>query len=153
LSGDFLNIGWLGWLGIPLVYLVYILVLKYFLKSFLSVHFPLFAWSFALQTMQLISAVLILYSFHQTTDLSKYLFLFFLSAVATAIPITIGGVGTREFVFLLGAKYLHLDNELSVALSLMFYLLSAFVSLGGIYWVFFPPFRNEDVPDPLPTTD
>jgi hypothetical protein len=46
-------------------------------------------------------------------------------------------------VFLLGAKFLHLNNELSIALSLMFFLLSALVSLGGIYWVFFPPFRRE----------
>ena len=86
----------------------------------------------------------ILYAFQQFTDISEYLFLFFFSAIATALPITIGGVGAREMVFLLGAKFLHLNNELSIALSLMFFLLSAIVSLGGIYWVFFPPFRREE---------
>ena len=54
--------------------------------------------------------------------------------------------GPSEIVFLLGAKFLHLDTELSIALSLMFYSLSAVVSLGGIYWLFFPPFRRETTP-------
>jgi len=145
ISGDEFKIGWLGWLGIPLLYLFYFFVLRFFLKSFLPIHAGLFGWSMLLQLMQLISALFILYAFHQFTDVSEYLFLFFFSAIATALPVTIGGVGAREMVFLLGAKFLHLNNELSIALSLMFFLLSAFVSLGGIYWAFFPPFRKEQV--------
>ena len=145
ISGDEFKIGWLGWLGIPLLYLFYFFVLRFFLKSFLPIHAGLFGWSMLLQLMQLISALFILYAFHQFTDVSEYLFLFYFSAIATALPVTIGGVGAREMVFLLGAKFLHLNNELSIALSLMFFLLSAFVSLGGIYWAFFPPFRKEQV--------
>ena len=144
LSGDKFKIGPLGWLGIPLLYLLYYFVLRYFLKSFLPIHGGLFAWSVVLQLMQLLSAALILYAFHQQSNVTEYLFLFFFSAIATALPITIGGIGAREAVFLIGADYLKLDTELSIALSLMFYLLSAFVSLGGLYWVFFPPFRREN---------
>ncbi len=144
LSGDEFKIGWPGWLCIPLLYLFYYFVLKFFLKSFVPIHAGLFGWSMLLQLMQLLAALFILYAFHQFTDISEYLFLFFFSAIATALPITIGGVGAREMVFLLGAKFLHLNNELSIALSLMFFLLSAIVSLGGIYWVFFPPFRREE---------
>ena len=144
LSGDEFKIGWPGWLCIPLLYLFYYFVLKFFLKSFVPIHAGLFGWSMLLQLMQLFAALFILYAFHQFSDISEYLFLFFFSAIATALPITIGGVGAREMVFLLGAKFLHLNNELSIALSLMFFLLSAIVSLGGIYWVFFPPFRREE---------
>lgn len=143
LSGDELKIGWAGWLCIPLLYLFYYQVLRFFLKSFVPIHAGLFGWSLLLQMMQLLSAILILRAFHQYTDLTEYLFLFFFSAIATALPITIGGIGAREMVFLLGANYLHLNTELSIALSLMFFLLSAFVSLGGLYWVLFPPFRRE----------
>ena len=146
LSGDTFKIGWPGWLCIPALYAFYYFVLKYFLKSFVPIHAGLFGWSMLLQIMQLISAMMILYAFNQFTDTSKYLFLFFFSSIATALPITIGGVGPREIVFLLGAKFLHLDTELSIALSLMFYSLSAVVSLGGIYWLFFPPFRRETTP-------
>ena len=135
------------WISIPFIYLFYLIVLKFFFKSFLNIHAGLFWWSLALQGMQFISAIMILSAFHQTTGLFDYLFLFFVSAIATALPITIGGIGAREMVFLIGAKALGLDNELCIALSIMFFLLSAIISLGGLYWVFLPPFRRELVPD------
>ncbi|MCX6219537.1 MAG: lysylphosphatidylglycerol synthase transmembrane domain-containing protein [Bacteroidia bacterium] len=147
ISGDEFKIGWIGWLGIPFLYLLYYYVLRFFLKSFLPIHAGLFGWSMILQLMQLLSALFILNAFHQFDNISEYLFLFFFSTIATALPITIGGLGAREVVFLLGAKYLHMDNELSIALSFMTYLISALASLGGIYWVFFPPFRREDRPE------
>ncbi len=143
LTDDQLKIGWIGWLCAPALYLFYYIVLKIFLKSFVSVHAGLFGWSMLLQFSQLIAALFVLFAFHQYTDISEYLFVFFLSAIATALPITIGGFGARETVFLILAKYLHLNNELSIALSLMFFILTALVSLGGLYWVFFPPFRKE----------
>jgi uncharacterized membrane protein YbhN (UPF0104 family) len=145
-SGDEFKIGWSGWLCIPFLYVFYFFVLKYFLKSFLPIHAGLFGWSLLLQLIQLLAALSILYAFSQFENISEYLFIFFLSAIATALPITIGGVGAREMVFVLLAKLLHLNSELAVALSLMFFLLSAIVSLGGIYWVFFPPFRKEKFP-------
>lgn len=135
-----------AWLGIPAVYALYYLVLKYFFKSFLTIHAGLFWWSLALQIMQFVAALFILLAFHQNTDLLVYLFLFFVSTIATAVPITLGGIGAREMVFLIVAKSLELDNELCIALSFMFYLISTIISLGGIYWVFFPPFRREPVP-------
>jgi len=144
-SGDEFKIGWYGWLCIPALYTFYYFVLKIFLKSFVPIHAGLFAWSLLLQLVQLVAAMFILYSFHQFTNFSEYLFVFFLSAIATALPITVGGVGAREMVFVLLANVLHLDRELAVALSVMFYILSAISSLGGIYWVFFPPFRKENL--------
>ncbi len=146
-SGDEFKIGWPGWLCIPALYLFYYFVLKIFLKSFVPIHAGLFGWSMFLQLVQLVSALFILYAFHQYTDISEYLFLFFLSAIATAIPISIGGVGLRETAFVLLTRLFILDKTLAVALSLMFFILSAIVSLGGIYWVFFPPFRREAHPE------
>jgi uncharacterized membrane protein YbhN (UPF0104 family) len=145
LSGLHIMFGNAVWIAAPLIYGLYIVVLKYFFKSFLNNHAGLFWWSLALQMMQFIGALFILLSFHQTTDLFDYLFLFFVSAIATAVPITIGGFGAREIVFLLSAKVLLLNNELCIALSLMSFLISAVLSLGGVYWVFFPPFRKEPV--------
>lgn len=138
--------GKLAWIGIPLVYGLYLVVLKYFFKSFYKIHAGLFWWSLALQMMQFVTAVFILWAFHQSTDIFDYLFLFFISAIATALPITIGGIGAREMVFFYGAKFLSLNYEVSISLSLMFFLLSAFLSVWGMYWVFYPPFRREPVP-------
>lgn len=148
ISGDEFKIGWPGWFCIPALYLFYYFVLKIFLKSFVPVHAGLFGWSMLLQLVQLVAALFILFAFKQHANISEYLFLFFLSAVATAIPITIGGVGLRETAFVLLTRLLNLNSTLAVALSVMFFLLSAIVSLGGIYWVFFPPFRKENIPDP-----
>jgi len=146
LSGLHIAYGKAAWIGIPAVYFLYYFVLKFFFKSFLKIHAALFWWSLALQIMQFISALFILLAFHQTTDLFDYLFLFFVATIATAVPITIGGIGAREMIFLIGAKTLGLNNELCIALSFMFFLMSALFSLAGIYWVFFPPFRREQVP-------
>ncbi len=146
LSGLHLSCGRHMWAALPLIYGLYLFVLKFFFRSFLKIHAGLFWWSLALQAMQFFSAIMILYAFHQTYNLFDYLFLFFVSAAATALPITIGGIGAREMVFLIGAKVLLLDNELCIALSVMFFLLSAIISLGGMYWVFLPPFRHEAVP-------
>lgn len=133
------------WIGIPLAYIGYYLMLKYFFNGFLNIHAGLFWWSMALQMMQLFSALFILLSFSQSDNLYDYLFLFFVSAIATALPITIGGIGAREMVFVIGAKSLELNNELCIAMSFMFFIFSAIISLGGIYWVYFPPFRREKI--------
>lgn len=146
LSGINIPFGKLAWIGIPMLYGLYLVVLKYFFKSFFKIHAGLFWWSLSLQMMQFITVIFILWAFHQSTDIYDYMFLFFISAIATALPITIGGIGAREMVFFYGAKFLSLNFELSISLSFMFFLLSAFLSLGGMYWVFFPPFRREPVP-------
>jgi uncharacterized membrane protein YbhN (UPF0104 family) len=147
LAGIKIPYGGFSWVLAPLLYGFYLVVMKYFFKGFLKIHAGLFWWSMLLQLMQLISAYFILKAFHVKAEVSDYLFLFFISAIATALPITIGGVGAREMVFLFGAKYLFLDNEVAIALSLMFFILSALLSAGGMYWVFYPPFRRE--PDPV----
>jgi uncharacterized membrane protein YbhN (UPF0104 family) len=151
LAGIKIPYGGFSWVLAPLLYGFYLVVMKYFFKGFLKIHAGLFWWSMILQLTQLISAYFILKAFHVKAEVSDYLFLFFISAIATALPITIGGVGAREMVFVIGAKYLFLDNELAVALSVMFFILSALLSLGGMYWVFFPPFRRE--PDPTSMID
>lgn len=143
ISGKSIPYGKLTWIGIPIIYGFYLVVMRYFFKIFYKIQRGLFLWSVLLQMMQFISAAFILKAFHLTSGIFDYLFMFFLSAVATALPITLGGLGAREMVILLGSRYLTLNIEISIALSLMFYLLTAFLSLIGMYWVFFPPFRRE----------
>jgi uncharacterized membrane protein YbhN (UPF0104 family) len=63
-----------------------------------------------------------------------YLLVFLASSVATIIPITIGGLGLRELVFLYGAKYLGLNPDVSVSASLLFFLITLISSLPGLYF-------------------
>lgn len=116
--------------------LVYIFVNKKFFKLFYPVMLPTTLLSFAVQIMQVVSALFILYANDSYDNGMAYLFLFLISSIVAALPFTIGGVGSREITFLFGARLLGLDINLSIALSLLFYIITLVVSLGGIYYSF-----------------
>jgi uncharacterized membrane protein YbhN (UPF0104 family) len=86
------------------------------------------------------AAVMILQSLGVKLDgvYQNYLFLFFLSAIMGAIPITLGGIGAREITFLFGANYLGIDETYAVSLSILFYAASAITALPGIIYTINP---------------
>jgi len=119
---------------IPISLLVYIIVNRKFLRRFYRVIVSTTLLSVVVQILQLLSALFILFANGSIEQPAAYLFLFLISSIVAALPITIGGVGSREITFLFGAKLLHLDINLSVALSLIFYIITLVVSLGGLYF-------------------
>jgi glycosyltransferase 2 family protein len=94
------------------------------------------------QLSQVISAFLILWALGNESQTVEYLFVFLISSIVAVIPFTIGGVGAREVAFLYASKFLHLDISLSIALSLLFFFITAVVSLSGIIYVFRPESMN-----------
>jgi len=48
------------------------------------------------------------------------------------LPISVGGIGIREIVFLKMSEYLLLDQKIAVTISLTFYLITVLGSLFGI---------------------
>ncbi|WP_282036889.1 lysylphosphatidylglycerol synthase transmembrane domain-containing protein [Saccharicrinis aurantiacus] len=94
--------------------------------------------SIIIQGLQMLSALIILMS--MGTEIAghaeDYLFLFLLSSIMSAIPISLGGLGLREVTFMIGSKYLGLNQDHAVALSIIFYSLSLFVSLFGGYFAY-----------------
>lgn len=119
---------------IPGSIILYVLVHKFYFKKFFKTVTPTTLLSFGVQLMQVLSAVFILYANKSYDDTLAYIFLFLLSSIVAVLPITIGGIGSREITFLFGAKILHLDINLSIALSLLFYFITLLVSLAGIYY-------------------
>ena len=69
-------------------------------------------------------------------DLLAYLFIFLISSIVSVLPLTIGGIGSREVTFFYGATLLGLDQNTSVGISMIFFLITAFVSLFGMYYHF-----------------
>ena len=65
-------------------------------------------------------------------NLIDYLAIFLISTIATIIPITIGGAGAREVTFLYLLGSIQLETSIGVALSLIFFAISAISSLAGI---------------------
>jgi uncharacterized membrane protein YbhN (UPF0104 family) len=129
---------WISIAMIPLSTIIYIFINKMFFSKFYSVIVPTTMLSFAVQLLQVVSAGFILLANGALHDVFAYLFVFLISSIVAILPITIGGIGSREITFLFGSQWLNLDVNLSIALSLLFYLITMVVSFGGIYYSFRP---------------
>ncbi|MGQ1890021.1 lysylphosphatidylglycerol synthase transmembrane domain-containing protein [Thermophagus sp. OGC60D27] len=111
-------------------------VLPHFLRAFARISI----WSVVVQGVQMISAVCLLYALG-VKDFGRYddyLFLFFLSSIMASVPVTLGGIGAREFTFLMGAEYLDLQVDTAVALSLLFFMVSVVCALPGLRYTLKP---------------
>lgn len=97
------------------------------------------------QISQVISAFLILKALSNDHSMIEYLFVFLISSVVAVIPFTIGGIGAREVAFLYASKILALEIPMSIALSLLFFIISAIVSLIGLVYVFRPDRINTPI--------
>ena len=95
-----------------------------------------FIHSALVQMAQLGSAFFILKSLGIQMDTLSYLFIFLLSSIVSVLPLTIGGIGSREVTFYYGATLLGLDQNSSVGISMVFFLITALVSLFGIFYHF-----------------
>jgi uncharacterized membrane protein YbhN (UPF0104 family) len=67
-----------------------------------------------------------------------YLLLFLGAAIIANVPISLGGLGPRELVSLLGAHELGLSGDTAVAISLLFYFVTMAVSFAGVYYAVHP---------------
>jgi len=121
-----------SWIVLAALYPVALFVNKLFYKQFIEVFTITAIESMLVQITQVISVFFILKAMSHSANLIDYLAIFLISTIATIIPITIGGAGAREitFFYLLGA--IELETSTGVALSLIFFALSALSSLAGI---------------------
>jgi uncharacterized membrane protein YbhN (UPF0104 family) len=116
-------------LTIPAFWLAQKLFFKDFLPSFLLAN----AWSFAGQVAQLVCAWFILLALGVHEKLLAYQLVFLLSSIVAVLPLTIGGVGARELVFVYAHTYAGIEETAAVAFSMIFFLISAAVSLVGAF--------------------
>jgi uncharacterized membrane protein YbhN (UPF0104 family) len=108
---------------------------KYFFEAHLKAVF--------VQGFQVIAIVFVLIGQDFTGKFSPYLLSFLISALATIIPISVGGAGIRETVFTYLTKWFPMDKSLAVFLPGTFYLISLIVALLGIYYVIRPKRLEE----------
>lgn len=129
-----------SWLLIPFAFSAYYIFLNTFYKYLKPGFFQTLIWSTISQLGQMMVVICILFALNafKIELLGSYFFLFFLSAIAGALPITLGGIGAREFVFMWGATLWNINPTVVVSLSLLFYIVSAVSSLPGLMFVFKP---------------
>lgn len=114
-------------------------------KRFFSTHLK----AFAAQSMQVVCAICLLYALRFDGKFSPYLLMFLLSSLVAVVPFTVSGLGAREMVYVLGARYFEMDEHLAVLISLLFYLTSAALASSGAYFIFHPQGLGESK---LPST-
>ncbi len=131
---------------IPFLIGGYYIYLRLFSKHLTPASGRVIIMSVIIQGLQMLSAILILKS--MGTEIAghedDYLFLFMFSSIMSALPISLGGLGLREVTFMFGSQYLGLNQDHAVALSLIFYLISLFVSLFGGYYAYKPAIMFDD---------
>ncbi len=131
----------LVFLLIPLVYFGYWLVLRLFFRSFLPAWISTSIYSILVQVLQAATTFFIILAIGIEGQMLDYIFVFLLSCFAFILPM----IGAREMAFVFGADYLGLNMELSLAISLLFYLSLAFSSLLGSYFVLFPSSLEKEL--------
>lgn len=127
---------------------IYYLAMKRFFADyahrFISTHLK----AILVQSMQVICIIFLLYALHFDGKFSPYLFIFLVSSLVAVIPFTMGGLGAREMVFLYGSSIFGIDERIGVIISLLFYCISALISLSGMYFVLNPKTLEETGGDP-----
>ncbi len=133
-----------GFMGLIIAVIPLSIVVFWWMNwKFFSYTLPIFwksiGYSALVQLAQLICVLCILQSLSITLDTIEYLFVFLVSSIVSVIPLTIGGIGSREVTFLYGAKWLGLDASTSIGISFTFFLITALISLLGIVYHFKKP--------------
>lgn len=123
--------------------IIYYFVIKLFFKEYSAFFFRTHFKAIIVQGVQLIAVIFVLYALKFNGKFSPYLLMFLASSLVAIFPFTVGGLGAREVVFLYGADYFQLDSHLAVLISLLFYFISALLSVSGTYFILNPQSLNE----------
>lgn len=119
---------------LPLCYCLAMFLLKRWFPYFVGLFTITHIQSIVVQGSQVITAIFILLAIEPDAVNLQYLFLFLVSSIVSVIPFTIGGAGARELTFMYGAQFMALQMDTAVTLSLLFYLITLFVSFFGIFY-------------------
>ncbi|MCA1751085.1 MAG: lysylphosphatidylglycerol synthase transmembrane domain-containing protein [Cryomorphaceae bacterium] len=101
--------------------------------SFWSARYPVLLWSVGVQGVQVLCAYAILLAFGVSELFMLYFVLFLASSLASMLPVSFGGVGLRELVFVYAAQYLPIDETPAVSLGMMYFVVIALSSFVGIF--------------------
>ncbi len=130
---------WLFLVALLLSMLVFWFINKRFFSYVYKVFWSSLGFSFLVQGTQIISVLLILKALSITSNSIAYLFIFLVSSIVSVLPLTIGGIGSREVVFYYGALWLGLDESSSISISMLFFLITALISFSGVIFHFKKP--------------
>ncbi|MEK7225625.1 MAG: lysylphosphatidylglycerol synthase transmembrane domain-containing protein [Bacteroidota bacterium] len=141
LKNDFYSVLVIAGAVIAVIILFYIV--KSWLKDFTQSFFSTLLLGLLVQAFQVVCVYLIMAALDIPAHAPAYIFIFLVSSAVSVLPLTVGGLGAREIVFLEGAKYFGLAQETSVVISLLFYLITLLTSAVGLLYVFNDPLQQK----------
>lgn len=112
------------------------LFLKFLFKCEVLLFYKLLVYSFGVQIMQIVSIYYILKSLNNISVGLEFFYVFLASSFASAIPVTPGGIGLREWTYEYASDAFGYDLALGVLTASLFFLISAISSLLGVYYHF-----------------
>lgn len=126
-------------IAIPVGTVVYYFGLKFLFKTFTPVFTSTTLLSMAVQIGQVLAAYFVLLAINVQVGHIAYIFIFLAASLSIVFPFSIGGLGLREYVAVEMANqgYFAVDKYLAVAMASLFFIVTAFVSLFGVYYVWF----------------
>ncbi|TSD66035.1 flippase-like domain-containing protein [Inquilinus sp. KBS0705] len=138
-------------IGIPLSIfiggsIIYYFVAYKFFREYTRYFFEAHLKAVGVQGLQVLAIVFILIGQDFHGKFSPYLLSFLISALATIVPISVGGAGIRETVFTWLTKFFPMEKSLAVFLPGSFYIISLLVALFGIYYVVRPSRLENGLP-------
>lgn len=126
-------------IAFPLSVVAFWFLNKRYFTFVMPVYWRSLQFSALVQLAQLCSAICILKALNVEGYTLLYLFVFLISSIVAVLPLTLGGIGSREVVFYYGALWLGLEENTSVGISMVFFIITAFVSLWGLIYHFNKP--------------
>ena len=127
---------WVFLILIPLSMGVFYVLNKKFFGYALSIFWKSISHSALVQFAQILCVLCIMQALSIEGNAIAYLVIFLVSSIVSVVPLTIGGLGSREVTFFYGAALLNLNEGISVGISVVFFLITALVSLMGIVFHF-----------------
>lgn len=115
-------------IGVP----AYYVMVYYFFRPYHRVLPVAFLLSILVQGLQVLGFFFVLFAMGADTGISLAVaFVFLASSVIAALPLSIGGIGTRELAIATGATYFQFPESQMIAASLIFFLVVVISSSAG----------------------
>ncbi|RYY52665.1 MAG: flippase-like domain-containing protein [Chitinophagaceae bacterium] len=127
-----------GW---PAAYIIaaalaFYLAWRILLRSYASYFPKAISRALVVQSIQCVAMACILTGLKAEGNYLPYIFSFLVSTIATVLPVSVGGLGLREYVMVRLAPILFLDEATAVSASFCFYILSTMAALPGLWFVY-----------------
>ena len=118
---------------------VYLSIFNFIKKIFKNekTYFISFGYSIIIQLFQFLSIFIILYSLGIDGNLIAVLYVFILSSMFSVF--SFGGIGIREYIFLISASSININPEIATSIGLIFTICCAVSSIPGLYYLIRKP--------------